>query len=153
MGRTIHAYVEYRESLRDDSYTFYAEVALQRNDVLFGVMGAGQHPFVPNFSPKFKHLWPSRGLPDMLSNWVHRKYTIADSRYDGPNMAPRIPNPNYHSISWMIAAELEQAYHEYQCVTSQPDSLWDCERLIDIEGTIAILKALPHSRLVFWFDN
>ncbi|WP_165074686.1 hypothetical protein [Paludisphaera rhizosphaerae] len=172
MGCDIHCCIEYASRpSSDDSlwdYTPFAwEINLGRDYDLFALLAGvrGRDGVVPVCEPK--------GLPEDVSTafLLHSSYKIDDelaalevdgycSREEAEQWVQEgsslsvgetaVTNPDWHSISWLNVAELQEVQRRYRL-------LHDADHL-KLSAVIAAMGALDNqqggrSRLVFWFKG
>ncbi|WP_165246973.1 hypothetical protein [Paludisphaera soli] len=172
MGCDIHCCIEYASSLRPDEsrwvYTpFACELNLGRDYDLFALMAGvrGEEGLVPVCEPK--------GLPKDISTafLFHSGCRIDDelaahevegycSREDAEQWVQEgyadyigdhaVTNPDWHSVSWLGATELEEVQRRYRLLRGADH--------LELGAVIAAVQALEkgqggRSRLVFWFNG
>lgn len=180
MGCDIHGYIEFKENLgywewadgrlmlpRD--YLWYALLAGVRNDF------AGIDPVIsprgipddasrrvlydfffeiveqdvrPEYTfdarePQFKAISPS-----IASEWRRRWPQNAERSWIGHDL---IQDPDNHTPSWLTLREMEAVEQRYLAYSNERGRLWylDAMQL----AVTAVMRTLPTSRFVFWFDN
>lgn len=172
MGCDIHAYVEVVKTIEGREKEYVSQVAQirpGRNYIMFGALAGVRVDEVPHINPKgvpvdtdcddyWLHVndqWKDEeGYTDTANadKWVGRGYSV-----EHPGNRPdyrRISCPDWHNASWMTADELEKAIAEYDIFCKQhPSPYSDGTEADTYRGILAMLKAIPGSRFVFWFDN
>jgi hypothetical protein len=158
MGCDIHAYMEYRKA-PGRWHSFGERVNPGRNYTLFarlnGVRGEGEP------------VAPERGFPEDAGFYAlddntlfvtedgdgERYCTLEDARRWTKNplvkIHDRIPDPDWHSHSWVTPDELEKALNadDVKARGDEPE----------YKAILAALRSFEKdgydARLVFWFDN
>jgi hypothetical protein len=161
MGCDIHGYVEERSG--DSWWLFSGRLSLGRDYRMFGLLAGVREGGPPIVAPRGFPLDASYGLKDefhlhvtesacgwggcrvtTLKNadaWVKQglsRYVTDDAR--------SVTDPDWHTPSWLTLEELLWAISKYEGVAG--------ERLS--QGWLAVagmMRHLPGSRFVFWFDN
>ena len=162
MGCDIHLFVEYKQY--DNWYPFgYAELRLNRNYKMFGMMAGVRRNTELSFDP--------RGLPSDVSTVVDgenklyvsddsEKYTSVESakRYEkmGCEITYRdgkpvwVEHPDWHSHSWLKREEYDKILDKYKGEELHPLS----PDYISLKHIMYAYEANgSETRLVFWFDN
>jgi hypothetical protein len=156
MGCDIHAYIEnqpYKES-SPEYWWKIADLHAQRNYAMFGLLAGvrgGEPLFAPrgwdkNSSTKWEFCMWISDEPDAdgtCSKEQARKYVSYGSEIIDEKW---VTNPDWHTPSWLTAAELEQVIRAYKEKYSQYES-------DEWEGYLELMKRIPESRIIFWFDN
>lgn len=172
MGCDIHCCIEYASPRRSDGSRwdykpFARELNMGRDYDLFALMAGvrGEEGIVPVCEPK--------GLPEgvstvfLLRSGYQVDDELADHEVDGycsREEAERwvrdgasayiggsaVTNPDWHSVSWLNAAELEEVQRRYRLLHGVDH--------LELGAVIAALHALDNeqggrSRLVFWFKG
>lgn len=142
MGCDIHAVIEYRHPNGFHASLTSGELLLYRDYDLFDALG------VYGGDPDKPPLFEPRGLPPDFGTAVSGLYferTLVDGNYH------MIPCPDWHSASWLTAAEVRAALSHH----GRP--LEECGP--EFRAAVAAMDELDRcfgsdaSRLVFWFDN
>lgn len=182
MGADIHSYVEYSQR-EYDSKPFWKNFTTnngERNYVMFGVLAGVRVPEAQLFEPKgmpdgdlgydtaggyWLHVAPENH-PEWADgdNWVTRKnaeryvergYSVA--QYDDKGVLKRVSGPDWHSHSWLTAAELEAALEHYKKKVCEFYPQENPTAPPEWIATLAAMRSFEASgcktRLVFWFDN
>lgn len=172
MGCDIHAYVEVVQKIEGREKDYVREIAHiypGRNYIMFGALAGVRFDEIPHIAP--------RGVPvdtDCSDYWLYVKDECADNEgctsvinadkwvksgysIEHPENTPtyrRVSDPDWHSASWLTAEELEKAIAEYDTFCKKnPSPYYDSADADKYRGILAMIKAIPGSRLVFWFDN
>ncbi len=164
MGCDIHAYIEYKES---DEYECFAHPYIIRDYNLFTALAG-----VRSYGAAATAVVAPRGAPTDMSwrteedyymriddDWLQRhpdaegyvtsvqaeKWLENGASRRHPKHAHKISNPDWHSTSWLTVDECVEAQKIYFSLIHQPN--------LDLAACIGAMRALPHARLVVWFDN
>lgn len=163
MSCDIHGYIEYKSDIGDNYRGFGGRLS-DRDYRMFGcladVMSNGYCVYAP------------KGIPDNLGWEAKNDYClfIVDDNptdYEGYTTKENaiewvqhgyshywdkehkwITHPDWHTPSWLTADEYEVVLNKRKELSTdgwELDEMWD--------GILAVLKVLPNSRFVFWFDN
>ncbi len=177
MGCDIHAYVEYS---KDGQYwKNLTDNAGSRNYVMFGVLAGVRVVDAQLFEPKgmpegelgyvTSHGYWLNVAPDEHPDWADGEgWTALEKAQDwidrgcskpdyNDGKLRRVSHPDWHSHSWLTAAELSEAIEHYRKVVG---NYWPEEAGGAPTEWVAILAAMKAiegngemARVVFWFDN
>lgn len=136
MGCDIHLYVE-RKNRDAERYNPVCRFGIGRDYHLFALIAG-----VRNWN-KWDVPYPPRGFPDNAT------YEAKDE-YNQIEYGKAIPNPDWHTPSWLITSEMKRVLELYKEVSSEKneDLLILCDLLESIEQ-----HYMTDARVVFWFDN
>ena len=163
MGCDIHGYIESRPNLEHNQNYWHkdADLHLGRNYAMFGFLAGVRGLNEPIVEP--------RGFDDNSSlKWEYclrvndEQYSQDAEGYTSKERADKyvaggysrmigemVTHPDWHTASWLTADEMKKvllAYKEtYTDLRMKYDAMWD--------AVLAMLKCIPNSRFVFWFDN
>lgn len=177
MGCDIHVNIEYRHPVQGIEPVIAKHFYAGRDYDLFAALaGVRQQIDDPSLRPPFPWLIPPRGVPSDLSRPLLKVYycqVLPDgasaSEAVFPNCcsqqeatqygkAPRqfgallvIPNPDYHSASYLSRAEITAAceHMQYNLASAPSEFLL----ALDVMDSIDARFGEGASRMVFWFDG
>ena len=143
MGCDIHIYVEY--STDGEHYELYASPEFPQSYMLFYMLAGVRKEWVTkNFGDNVETIFDPRGIPENASFYTLKSdlgYLEYDERKDAWNV-----NPTWHSTSYLSLEEFKTVIESYKKYTNDRE-------IFIYEATINLMEALPHPRVVFWFDN
>lgn len=171
MGCDIHAFVEVEHTVGEDKHIHcFAELSLDRDYVLFGILAGVRVPIKPVVEP--------RGIPDKLSGMALSKYClfVADdgkeclyenecSRDDAESWVKSgsskwwninhtiVTNPDWHTASYLYLEEVQDACFQYSV---RENKMLDFEpkQLLLVSSMMTWLSEDGKKpRFTFWFDN
>jgi hypothetical protein len=164
MGCDIHGYIEVRlnPENRPNSWWKYAELRVMRNYAMFGLLAGVRSEDKPIVEPRGWDINSDTRSEYCLYIVKEDSQNIDNDGYCTMPEAERyvqygsefiddkkwVTHPDWHTPSWLTADELTRAvdayinlgYEKYGDV-----SFW--------RGLTAMLKEIPNSRFIFWFDN
>ena len=172
MGCDVHAFIEY--DCNTEFPQDVGEIHLGRNYLMFAFL-AGVRAF-----NGIKPIIPPKGVPDKLGYYTRLEYylfvdeKIEETNWDSRSVNLRdanrwtqdkistdhvengrryISHPDWHTPTWFSADEFEQVIKAVEAYL-KTDSDYEEAKVSPIYyGVLAMLRALPDSRIIMWWDN